>query len=71
MAGAMAAMSDPYYRGKGDYLSDRERGKFSHNADKLFREQSRDLKEFSINGRKVMAYSKKDAITRLKRQKKQ
>ena len=31
---------------------------------------SRQLREFSIKGHKVMAYSKKDAITRLKYQKK-
>ncbi len=31
---------------------------------------SRQLHEFSIKGHKVMAYSKKDAITRLKHQKK-
>ena len=32
--------------------------------------ESRQLREFSIKGHKVMAYSKKDAITRLKHQKK-
>lgn len=31
---------------------------------------SRQLREFSIKGHKVMAFSKKDAITRLKYQKK-
>lgn len=31
---------------------------------------SRQLKEFSIKGHKVMAYSRKDAITRLKHMKK-
>lgn len=31
---------------------------------------SRRLREFSIKGHKVVAYSKKDAITRLKHQKK-
>lgn len=31
---------------------------------------SRQLREFSIKGHRVMAYSKKDAITRLKHQKK-
>lgn len=30
---------------------------------------SRQLREFSIKGHKIMAYSKKDAITRLKHQK--
>ena len=31
---------------------------------------SRQLREFSIKGHKIMAYSKKDALTRLKHQKK-
>lgn len=31
---------------------------------------SRQLREFSIKGHKIMAYSRKDAITRLKHQKK-
>lgn len=31
---------------------------------------SRQMREFSIKGHKVMAYSRKDAITRLKRLKK-
>ena len=31
---------------------------------------SRQLREFSIKGYKIMAYSRKDAITRLKHQKK-
>lgn len=30
---------------------------------------SRQLREFSVKGHKIMAYSKKDAITRLKHQK--
>lgn len=34
------------------------------------KKDSRQLREFSIKGHKVMAYSKKDAITRLKLQKK-
>lgn len=40
--------------------------KFSDKADRLFGEPHRQMKEFTIRGRKVMAYSKKDAITRLK-----
>lgn len=31
--------------------------------------KNKTLREFSINGRKVMAYSRKDAITRLKHNK--
>lgn len=44
--------------------------KFSDKAISLFKEPHRELREFSIKGHKVMAYSKKDAITRLKHQKK-
>ncbi len=41
------------------------------NAQKrLFGEPHKELREFSIKGHKVMAFSKKDAITRLKHQKK-
>lgn len=44
--------------------------RFSYKAQALFRESNRELKEFSIKGHKIMAYSRKDAITRLKHQKK-
>ena len=44
--------------------------KFSDKSKSLFGEPHRELKEFSIKGYKVMAYSRKDAITRLKYQKK-
>ncbi len=37
---------------------------------RLFGEPHRELHEFSIKGHKVMSYSRKDAITRLKHQKK-
>lgn len=37
---------------------------------RLFGEPKREIKEFSIKGHKVMAFSKKDAITKLKHQKK-
>lgn len=40
-------------------------------SDKLLKvTNSRQLKEFTIKGHKVMAYSRKDAITRLKHLKK-
>lgn len=42
--------------------------KFSDKTPKAV--DSRQLREFSIKGNKIMAYSKKDAITRLKHQKK-
>lgn len=44
--------------------------KLSNRSIALFTEQQRELKEFKIKGHKVMAYSRKDAITRLKHQKK-
>lgn len=44
--------------------------KFSNKALPLFREPHRELKEFTIKGHKIMAYSRKDAITRLKYMKK-
>ncbi len=44
--------------------------RFSEKSKVLFREPYRQLKEFSIKGHNVMAYSRKDAITRLKHQKK-
>lgn len=44
--------------------------KFSDKAISLFKEPHKELREFSIKGHKVMAYSRKDAITRLKHQKK-
>lgn len=42
--------------------------KFSDKTPKAV--DSRQLREFSIKGHKIMAYSKKDAITRLKHLKK-
>lgn len=42
--------------------------KFSDKISKAV--DSRQLREFSIKGHKIMAYSKKDALTRLKHQKK-
>lgn len=37
---------------------------------RLFGESHRELREFSVKGHTIMAYSLKDAITRLKHQKK-
>lgn len=45
----------------------RTKVKFSDKISKAV--DSRQLREFSIKGHKVMAYSRKDAITRLKHQK--
>lgn len=41
-------------------------GKPKNNPDYKARAPHRELKEFCINGRKVMAYSRKDAIVRLR-----
>ena len=61
MAAAMLGDYDAFY-------APRTKVKFS---DKPIRAiDSRQLREFSIKGHKVMAYSRKDAITRLKHQKK-
>lgn len=60
------SLNDLFYMGRKSHPV----GKFSEKSKALFGEPHRELKEFSIKGRKVMAYSKKDAITRLKHQKK-
>lgn len=44
--------------------------RFSEKSKPLFGEPKRELREFSVKGHKVMAYSRKDAITRLKHLKK-
>lgn len=76
MAGAMAMMSnpDPF---RGVDVNPTPLNKKPKTKDELHDymwnhppHDSRQLREFSIKGRKVMAYSKKDAITRLKHQKK-
>ena len=74
MAGAMMAMaSDPFMgRTSSGYAP---RFKKPESREELYSQprtftDSRQLREFSIKGHKVMAYSKKDAITRLKHQKK-
>lgn len=66
----MAQQSDNFYRyGQRKQYSIPDSGNgFSHTPVKTV--DSRQLREFSIKGHKVMAYSKKDAITRLKHQKK-
>ena len=62
----LAALADPSCR----ITSSGEPKRFSGKSRTLFGEPKRELKEFSIKGHRVMAYSKKDAITRLKHQKK-
>ena len=68
---AMASMYMMDYRFRNDWKESPTRVKgngFSKETPKPV--DSRQLREFSIKGHKVMAYSKKDAITRLKHQKK-
>jgi hypothetical protein len=65
----MAAQSDNFYQYG-------ERKRYSMDGNRRFSDKipkavdSRQLREFSIKGNKIMAYSKKDAITRLKHLKK-
>lgn len=69
MLGA-AAMTHSYSPGpyRGHVHDLRPRGNTFANG-KYFRHESRTLSEFTVKGHKVMAYSKKDAIKRLKHQK--
>lgn len=45
------------------------RGKPKYNPDYKSKQAHREMKEFCINGEKVMAYSRKDAIVRLRHKK--
>lgn len=69
IASMMAATNEDFYRldKKIKYPPNGGNG-FSDKIPKAV--DSRQLREFSIKGHKVMAYSRKDAITRLKHQKK-
>lgn len=73
MAGAMMAMAAESHN-KNFYKPQLPRVKDTHrdclDTSKIKAVDSRQLREFSIKGHKVMAFSKKDAITRLKHQKK-
>ena len=42
---------------------------YNYNPDYKVKSPIRELREFTIKGKKIMAYSKKDAIKRLKHQK--
>ena len=57
----MMAQSDLY---RTSIAADEDQIRFSDKCKSLMGEPVRELKEFSVNGVKVMAYSKKDAITR-------
>lgn len=46
-----------------------KRTRYNYNPDYKVKSPIRELREFTIKGKKIMAYSKKDAIKRLKHQK--
>lgn len=46
-----------------------KRTRYNYNSDYKVKSPIRELREFTIKGKKIMAYSKKDAIKRLKHQK--
>ena len=74
MAGMLAMASDPFMsRTVYSTPTDKKPKTKEELRDYMWNhppKDSRHLREFSIKGHKVMAYSKKDAITRLKHQKK-
>ena len=74
MAGMLAIASDPFMSRTGYSTPTDKKPKTKEKLhDYMWNhppKDSRQLREFSIKGNKVMAYSKKDAITRLKHQKK-
>lgn len=63
---AMAAMAN---LGNGAFSKPSQGEGMSFNPNYKPKREDKVLREFSVNGRKVMAYSRKDAITRLKHQK--
>lgn len=68
---AMLAMANAMTTDKNIYSDQRSSNKgISFNPDYRRQSTPRELKEFTINGQKICAYSRKDAIKRLKHQKK-
>lgn len=63
-AAAMCAVAQKY----DPYSVNRKEG-MSFNPDYKVKSTTKELREFIIKGQKVMAYSKKDAIKRLKHKK--
>ena len=47
-------------------ISERRTGGMSFNPDYKAEPEKRELREFTVKGKKILAYSKKDAIKRLK-----
>lgn len=60
-----AAMMAIAQSGKSPFSSESQTS-VSYNPDYNVKQPHRELKEFCVKGKKVMAYSKKDAIKRLK-----
>ena len=58
LAGMLGKPSPENFICSGEYLR--------YNPDYRVKSVNRVLREFTVNGKKVMAYSKKDAIKRLK-----
>lgn len=65
LAMAMAAAENP-----ANVYNTNFRGRPKYNPDYKPKDTHRKMKEFCINGEKVMAYSRKDAIVRLRHKKK-
>lgn len=63
-AAAMCAVAQRY----DPYSVNREE-RMTFNPDYKVKSSTKELREFTIKGKKVMAYSKKDAIKRLKHKK--
>lgn len=61
---AVAASDDRVYK------QSNESGGMSFNPNYRPKPVHRELREFTVKGQKIMAYSKKDAVTKLRHQKK-
>ena len=61
---------EQFYQTKEPRRSPKEPEPLTDGQRELFSEPRKHLKEFTIKGHKVMAYSRKDAIKRLKHKKK-
>lgn len=64
-----AIMMSLAYSKNNVYMDKNLNGGMRFNPNYRPKTQHRELREFTVKGKKVMAYSKKDAITRLKHSK--
>lgn len=64
-----AIMMSLAYSKNNVYMDKNLNGGMRFNPNYRLKTQHRELREFIVKGKKVMAYSKKDAITRLKHSK--